>query len=368
MAPPGVSAVIMVGSAGDSPPEQLVLAAQRASTLDLIAILQAQELSPIIVAAPTTDWLPPNWDIIRDPDAPDVPFHFGQRLAGLLTRYHLSPTIYFGGGSTPLLDGILVNTIASMLRQSESGTPHSRIPAHVALTNNLHSSDWVGLSHTADALAIIQQAERDNSLAWLLHGSGRFDVRTIAETRMAHHPDLKPHLAQVVTDECLRAIPVREVVGVASTPEANLTLIGRVSPLAWQALNKATQCWTRVFAEERGMVASGRLARYEVRSLLGEMIRQQGPHAFFNALAQMTDAAIIDSRPLMAAQGCWPTDTDRFASDLYLIDAIEDPWLRAFTAAALEAPIPVLLGGHSIVAGGLYALVEIIEQQKTRSR
>ncbi len=374
-----VSAIIMVGGGGDSPQEQLVLEAQRASTLDLLATLQPQDVTPIIVAAPTTEWLPGDVDAIYDQDAPGTPFHFGRRLAELVYRYDLSPTIYFGGGSAPLLDGAMANTIAAMLYRSEFGPPGSRIPSHIALTNNLHSSDWVGFSNTADALPIIRETDRDNSLAWLLRESGEFEVRVIAGMRpaisldldtpadlavMALHPDLKPYLAHVVTDERLRSIPVQTVAAIANTPEANLTLIGRVSPLAWQALNKATQCWIRVFAEERGMVASGRLKRNEVRSLLGSMLDDRGPQAFFATLSEMTDAAIIDSRPLMAAQGRWPSDADRFASDLYMVDGIRDPWLREFTIAAAEAPIPVLLGGHSVVAGGLYALVEIIGQMK----
>ncbi len=383
MTTPSVSAVIMVGSAGNSPPEQLVLQAQRACALDLIALLEAQEVTPIIVAAPTVDWLPETCAVIRDQDDPDTPFHFGRRLAELITRYELSPTMYFGGGSAPLLNSGMAHTIAAMLHRSEFRPPGSRIPSHIALTDNLHSSDWVALSNVADALPIIQNADRDNSLAWLLRESGEFEVRVIAAMRpaasldidtpadlaiMALHPDLQPNLARVVGDERLRAIPVREVINVAATPESNLTLIGRVSPLAWQVLNNATQCWVRVYAEERGMVASGRQARHEVRSLLGEMIQLQGPRAFFDTLAGMTEAAIIDSRPLMAAQGRWPSAADRFASDLYLVDQISDPWLRDFTAAAAGAAIPVLLGGHSVVAGGLYALAEIIGGQKRRSR
>ena len=34
------------------------------------------------------------------------------------------------------------------------------------------------------------------------------------------------------------------------------------------------------------------------------------------------------------------------------------PFLRDFTRAAVEAPIPVLLGGHSLMSGGLMALNE----------
>ena len=37
---------------------------------------------------------------------------------------------------------------------------------------------------------------------------------------------------------------------------------------------------------------------------------------------------------------------------------IRNEWLRDFTQAAMEAPVPVILGGHSLVCGGLYLLTE----------
>jgi hypothetical protein len=40
------------------------------------------------------------------------------------------------------------------------------------------------------------------------------------------------------------------------------------------------------------------------------------------------------------------------------VAAITDPFLRDLTAGALAAPIPVLLGGHALVSGGLMALVQ----------
>lgn len=373
-----IGAIIMVGAGGSSPQEQLLSRAQQAAARDLINILQAQDIAPITVAAPTLDWLPPEVFVIRAPDDPDQPFHFGRRLAELITQHEYRAVMYFGGGSAPLLDGALADIIATMILRGQRHTPGSRIPTHIALTNNVHSSDWVAISNAPEVLNVIQAAERDNSLAWLLREEADYDVRAITKLRptvnldldtpadlalLAQHPDVQPHLAAVLKDDALRAVPVREVAQIAATPETNVTLIGRVSPPAWEALNKATRCWVRVFAEERGMVASGRQARGEVRSLLGEIIRQQGPEAFFATLATLTDAAIIDSRPLMASLGHWPSDADRFASDLYQVDQIEYEWLRAFTAAAAAAPIPVLLGGHSVVAGGLYALAEIITAQ-----
>jgi hypothetical protein len=370
-------AIILVGPGGPTPQEQLVARAQQASALDLIDTLLAQRLEPVIVAAPTADWLLAGSGVIFDPDPPGQPFHFGKRLADLIRRYELPHLMVFGGGSAPFVDASLIATMAQLMDQAIH-RPGGRIPSHMALTNNKHSSDWVAFTHADETLALLSDADRDNSLAWLLDQSGRYDVRVVTGLRptagfdldtpsdlalAACHPDCPPRLAAVLQDSRLGALPVRDIARIAATPESNLTLIGRVAPLPWQALNKVTHCWVRVFAEDRGMVASGRLQRGEVKSLLGEMIRKEGAYAFFATLAGLSDAAIIDSRPIMASLGLWPSDGDRFASDLYMAEAIHDPWLREFTQAAAEAPIPILLGGHSLVSGGLYALVEIIERQ-----
>jgi hypothetical protein len=101
---------------------------------------------------------------------------------------------------------------------------------------------------------------------------------------------------------------------------------------------------------------------------VGKLVDMLGPEAFFEELAKLADAAIIDTRVLMAAGRHYPGSADRFASDLFLPGEIEDPWVRDFTAAAIQAPIPVLLGGHGVVAGGLYALADIIAlRRKLRS-
>jgi hypothetical protein len=374
-----VGAVILVGNGGSTPQEQLVFRAVQAAVKDLSEVLADQGVHPIIVAGPDLGWLSGQSFVVLDYDT--EPFHFGRRLAGLIERYALSPAIYFGGGSAPLLNGEMVGLMHGMLYRSEYA-PGSPIPSHIALTNNLHSSDWVGISHTHDALAIIRQAERDNSLAWMLQENWDFDVRVLSGVRPASsmdldtpadlaivrlHPDCPLHLRKVLCDDpLLDRVRVEQVVDVLARDGSRAALIGRVSPLAWQALSKATQCWIRAFAEERGMVASERLMRGEVHSLIGSLLRVLGPDGFFDELARMVDTAIIDTRVLMAAAGHYPGDADRFASDLLLADRIENEWLREFTAAVERAPIPVLIGGHGVVAGGLYALAGVVESRRDR--
>ena len=105
------------------------------------------------------------------------------------------------------------------------------------------------------------------------------------------------------------------------------------------------------------MAASGRQAAGQARSLLAAHVDAVGIQRFFEELAGMADAAFIDSRVILAHHQLWPSAADRYASDLGEFARIENPFLQKFTQAAVEASFPVVLGGHGVVAGGLYALI-----------
>jgi hypothetical protein len=152
-----------------------------------------------------------------------------------------------------------------------------------------------------------------------------------------------------------------------------LTVAGRLSAatLAW--LERGIPARIRAFVEERGMRAASRLAQAGTphalgpsaghrpnrrpASLLGILLDRDGPESLGRTLASLGDAAMVDTRVLLAHrlgadQAAWPSAEDRGASDLLLPEAIRDRWLRDLTAAAIAAPIPVLLGGHSLVGPG----------------
>jgi len=94
--------------------------------------------------------------------------------------------------------------------------------------------------------------------------------------------------------------------------------------------------------------------------ILNQVLEENGPRTFFRRLAESSDAAIIDSRPLLRGQeNAQPSAADRFACDLFQPERIEDPRWAEFAAEAADAAIPVLLGGHSIVSGGLYLMAEV---------
>jgi len=66
----------------------------------------------------------------------------------------------------------------------------------------------------------------------------------------------------------------------------------------------------------------------------------------------------LDTRPLFGHLGWAPSRADRFASDAGEPEVIAHDGLQELTTAAVAARAPVVLGGHSLVSGGLLALID----------
>jgi hypothetical protein len=194
----------------------------------------------------------------------------------------------------------------------------------------------------------------------------RLDIDTPADLLLlSHHPHCGATLAGYLQTQPYdrAAARWRTAAKLMATPGSRVTFIGRMAAGVWGHVERYTRVWTRVFSEERGMNASGRQSAGQVRSLVAAHLAQIGPAAFFEELSQMADLVFFDTRVVLAHQQRWPSAADRYASDLGLADEIEDDFLRELTRAASAAPIPVVLGGHGVVAGDLYGLIEIVAAQ-----
>jgi hypothetical protein len=262
-------------------------------------------------------------------------------------------------------------------------------PGRRALANNRYSADVLAL--TADAAAALPgvptELPGDNALPrWLdevagvevadLRGRWRLAVDLdspldvlLAASGRGCPPALRAAAASLPgPDVVLDRLPL--IRAVLADPRAELVVCGRTSAATLGWLERHARCRVRALVEERGMRASSRLARADragtgplaaqrpPRSVLGAILDHEGPGALGARLAELGDAALVDSRVLLghrlgAEESAWPTAEDRFASDLLLAAAVVDPWLAELTASAADAPIPVLLGGHSLVGPGV---------------
>jgi hypothetical protein len=366
-----VTLFLLVGGWGQSDVERALGGAHQAAARDLLqALLHTGMLDRAVVATDDPAWSDSLADlpVEVDLDPPGEPFHFGRRLAGLIERYGAQRVLYSGGASAPLLS--VEQWTETLTRLGEA--------QRLVITNNLHSCDWVGFVPAAESAPLIARQASDNAIAWALANDGglpveslpasaatRFDLDTPADLLIAqHHPGIGPSLRRFLAELGWKAPQLDGVLGAMARDGGSLAVVGRASAAAWAALERATRCWVRVFAEERGMRASGRQERGDVRSLLVDYLEIVGVEGFFAELAHLADGVLLDSRVTLAARGLWPSRPDRFNSDLLRWDRVKEPFLRHFTRAAAEARVPVMLGGHAVVAGGLMALVEAFESSR----
>ncbi len=361
--------VAFLGGLSGSHLEEMVAAARRAAALDSLerALSTGAFASAILVADSQEGLADLPSGVVLDVDA--GAFHFGRRLARVIDKYGVERAVYFSGGGLPLLSAQEFVGIAQELSRGDG----------LVITNNLYSADLVAFS-PGEALKKVRLPESDNPLARLLAEQAGLSARALPRSVSSQFDIDSPSDLAILTLvggaglrlqrllDCwqLDVDPYRRVLACFTESTAQVLVAGRVGSQVWQYLERETACRVRFFAEERGMQADGRLQRGQVRSLLGFYLGEVGVERFFAALAELADAAFLDTRVLLAHRGIEASRADRFLSDVGRHETIEEPFLRQFTEAARRAPIPVLLGGHSLVSGGLMALVEHAWQEHDR--
>jgi hypothetical protein len=291
---------------------------------------------------------------------------FGRRLRDLVRAERPAGLVVLGSGAIPLARPMDLAAFVGAAADER----------RMALANNRYSADVVAIAH-AEGLADVPDLPVDNALPRWLDEVAGYEVRDLRRRwRLAIDVDGPLELALLGDDDRsaddtalanLVDARVSALRTVASNRRAELLVSGRTSPatLAW--LERSAAARVRAQIEERGLRAASRLAQAHdpaeaaprrPASLLGITLDRDGPESLGRHLARLADGAFVDSRVLLAHrlgpdERDWPAQEDRFASDLLLADRIEDPWLRELTQAARDAPIPVLLGGHSLVGPGI---------------
>jgi hypothetical protein len=298
----------------------------------------------------------------------------GDRLASLAAELPARRgVVVMGSGAVPLLRRTDAEALVHVARGG----------GYRVLTNNRYSSDICAVSDIA-VLRGLPPLPTDNTLPRWLHEQRGYRVRELpARRRLGIDLDGPLDLALLRshprTPKVLRALAEVAGVGIPRLAElgrvlddrrAELLVAGRTSANSLRWLERHARCRIRAVVEERGMRAASELAlsgppsggaarpARPATSIVGRALATGGPATIGMLVTSVADGAVIDSRVLLAHrlgadEGAWPSDEDRYASDLLRADDIRDPWLGSLTRGALGAPVPILLGAHTLVGPAL---------------
>lgn len=361
--------IVFEGGLAQSPPERFLQQVREAIVLEHIEKAHQTGLfSGAIVCTERPEFAAQaralGADVDLDP--PGVPFHFGDRLQTLIRERGLTAVCCMGGGAVPLISLDEMRMIGRLFQERR----------RFVAANNVHSADVVAFA-PADAVLHIPPPPMDNSLALILHYDAglplvslprtlgfHFDVDTPSDVMvLAVHPGRGPRVGACLAVADLDLSPLETAKRTLVDPTKDVFIFGRLGGPLLSYLDDRARCRIRLLSEERGMKALGRDVRGEVRSLLGSMVDVVGTTGLVRVLETMCNTAFLDSRVMMAHAQKALSAADRFYSDLKMPERIQDPWLRQLTAAVAESELPILLGGHGLVHGGIWALVDAAHRE-----
>ncbi|NLZ27879.1 MAG: hypothetical protein GX887_02790 [Firmicutes bacterium] len=368
----GVTAVVFEGGYPASDIEKMLVRVRDAVLLDnLQKMVKVDALHEIILVTNYAHLIAEagkmGLDKVKIHEVEGDHFHFGRELKKVISRYRLHRVFYIGGASFPLLEQDEIGGIASSLLCRRNAV----------LTNNPQSSDLVAFS-PAEAIHNIEPPPDDNSLAISLRDQAGLEMELLPYTAgilfdldtptdyliLGGSPFAGERAREALEDLPLDFDLLERAKEVLRGYYRETVLIGRVGAPLIAHLNCNLQLRLRIFSEERGMKALGRESAGVVESILAHLIDEVGIDKFFSYLEKVAEVAFIDTRVLFAHFKLKLSAEERFLSDMGCWQEIENPWLKEFTRAAAESAIPIVLGGHSLVSGGIWVLAEEIMLEK----
>ncbi|MFO8192186.1 MAG: hypothetical protein R6U08_05390 [Bacillota bacterium] len=364
-----VSAAVFEGSLPQSRVEEMVIQVRHAALLDnLEKMNRAACFDRIFLSTNRPELVEPASRLgakvlLNNIDPGD--FHFGNELQELVRSHRLSRVFCLNGAGCPLITVDELVMIAQELRSRQ----------RFVYANNTQSADMVGFTVPENFYDINLPAV-DNSLALTLRDCFNLTMALMPHTRgllfdidtptdlvvLGTGPFAGPRMRAALNELDLNYEKLVKAKAVLGNEYEEVALIGRVGAPIMAQLNARLKLRLRVFSEERGMKTLGRIDNKEVVSLLGLLLEDAGTERFFGYLARVARCAFIDSRVLMYHFKYDFSDRERFLSDLGRWREIDNPWLKTFTKTAEECAIPVILGGHSLISGSLWAICDEIEE------
>ncbi len=351
-----VAGLVFHAPLGAGRSESFVEAARWASALGLMRRLRSAGVSKVYLVTPHADQRPDVKGMAELIASEASDFHFGNTLKRLVADLGLHGVVYFGSGAGGLLSEQELGRLADFAAEE---TPR-------ALFNNFYSCDFCAVSD-APRLRDVVLPGTDNALGFAISDADipcfslprtattQFDIDTPTDVLLLARSDRGSPELRVFCSTVDPTHPTLDRALATLTNRGAVTcVVGRLNPITWSHFEVQVACRTSALVEGRGMRAG---ASSHI-PWLRQVLQSDGPEPFFRRLAHACDAAWIDTRPLLGTDVSLPPAGIRFASDLFRLEEVADPAWHAFTDAARRAPIPVVLGGHGLVSGGLYLAAE----------
>ncbi len=296
---PAYPTLIMIAPRGGHPAQEWMAEARTAAAADLWARLS--QVGGVDVVVDAAD--PADREAFTELGAALAPastgeFHFGRRIRDLCSENGWKRLAYFGGSSAPLLTP---QALSEIFEQA------SDLGDQAGLVNNLHSSDWLVINDTSAFASLVERLPKDNMLGWVLAQEAGYSVSALPpDTPNRADLDTPADVIMVgrhaLAGERLRRFAasaggslqarIENLEHALIVPGNSLAVIGRASSQVWARLESQLAVWVRCYVEERGMVASGRLASGSVRSLVAEALETWGAEQFIRNLEELVQAAV----------------------------------------------------------------------------
>lgn len=369
---PTLQAIIMLGGMGKDPTETLMRKALEAAATDLAHIChQSDKFAKITILTDshvkTLDGKTTSLQLSH----PNATFgelinQFSQYITGETTN--TDGYIYFGAGSGPLLSTKDIRMLTRLVSEAASNS---------CITNNRYSADFFGVRPTDLLESLHPPPISDNSVPTRLieeRGTSIIEIPRSAETQF--NIDVPSDLATLSLTEKsgpkLKSFIAQETQLLNQAVKAQwnasqhflkknseVFIYGRTSSRIWSYLETETACKIRIISEERGL--KGAPKGHQARSFLGYLIQAYGPQEVFcKLLPQFCSAAFVDLIPIIEHMNISCSRNDRFSADLFQHDAIKNKELREIILAITQSPIPIAVGGHSLVSSSLEILNQLV--------
>ena len=290
-------------------------------------------------------------------------FNFGKSLINIKNKYSLDKIFYFGAGSCYFLKTDELKFISEKTIQGQF------------LSNNLVSSDFITFSLSdLDEKIILNFPNIDNYFSSYLmketslkyvkipNSLGSiFDIDTHNDFAiLSKITNNSGRIGNYISNSIFKNIDLDSFINILSSKSNEIFVYGRINPLNLYLAERNTPCKIRFLSEERGLKVRGRASA----SILNSIFQSKNFDTFFDMFENICNACILDTRVIFYLFADKYNQEDAYLSDMQMWKKIKNPFIKSFTKRVSESKVPIILGGHSVVNGGLMALSNLVGGKK----